>query len=101
MNMTHHAPTFTPTLYTITTAVLLYYASLFQLQEQEDNQTTTPPSQATEEWMLICHHNADMQLTMGTQEDIDWTLTAQSYHHLDEAPSFISQQRQAARQQIY
>ena len=38
---------------------------------------------------------------MDTQEDIDWTQAAQSYPNIDEAPSFISQQRQAARQHVF
>ena len=51
--------------------------------------------------MLICHHNADLQPSMDTQEDIEWTQAAQSYPNIDEAPSFISQQRQAARQHVF
>ena len=51
--------------------------------------------------MLICRQNADMQPSMDTQEDIDWTLAAQSYPNIDEAPSFIAQQRQAAGQHIF
>ena len=46
--------------------------------------------------MLICRKNADMQPNMDTQDDIDWISSAQSYPNIDEAPSFISQQRQAA-----
>ena len=60
-----------------------------------------PPSRVTEEWMLICHQNAEMQPSMETQEDIDWTASAQSYPNIDEAPSFISEQRQAAAQHVY
>ena len=71
------------------------------LQEQEGGQTTTPPPRPTEEWMLICQQNADLQPTMDTQEDIDWTLAAQSYPNLEEAPSFITQQRQAAGQHTF
>ena len=71
------------------------------LQEQEDSQTATPPARATEEWMLICCQNADLQLSVDTQEDIDWTSSAQSYPNIDEAPSFISQQRQAASQHVF
>ena len=60
-----------------------------------------PPSRLTEEWMLICCQNAEMQPSMDTQEDIDWTASAQSYPSIDEAPSFISQQRQAAGQHVF
>ena len=60
-----------------------------------------PPSRATEDWMLICCWNAEIQPNMDTQEDIDRTASAQSYPNIDEAPSFISQQRQAAGQHIF
>ena len=51
--------------------------------------------------MLICRQNADMQPGMDTREDIDWTAASQSYPNVDEAPSFISQHRQAAGQHIF
>ena len=51
--------------------------------------------------MLICRQNADLQPSIDTQEDIDWTSSAQSYPNIDEAPSFISQQRQAAGQHVF
>ena len=51
--------------------------------------------------MLICRQNADLQPSIDTQEDIDWTSSAQSYPNLDEAPSFISEQRQAAGQHVF
>ena len=51
--------------------------------------------------MLICRQNADLQPSIDTQEDMDWTLAAQSYPNLEEAPSFISQQRQAAGQHVF
>ena len=47
--------------------------------------------------MLICQLNADLH----TQEDIDWTLAAQSYPNLEEAPRFITEQRQAAAQHAF
>ena len=71
------------------------------LQEQDDGQTTTPSSRPTEEWMLICRQQADLQPSMDTRENIDWTLAAQSYPNIEEAPSFISQQRQAAGQHTF
>ena len=73
----------------------------FILQEQEASQTNTPPPRATEEWMLICQRNADLQPSMDTQDGIDWTLAAHSYPTLEEAPSFISQQKQAAGQHVF
>ena len=51
--------------------------------------------------MLICQQNADLQPSMDTQDGIDWTLAAHSYPTLEEAPSFISQQRQAAGQHLF
>ena len=51
-------------------------------QEQEDSPTTTSRSQPTEQWMLICQQSVDLQPSMDTQEDIDWTLAAQSYPNL-------------------
>ena len=71
------------------------------LQEQEGGQTNTPPPRPTEEWMLICQQNADLQPSMDTQDGIDWTPAAHSYPTLEEAPSFISQQRQAAGQHVF
>ena len=38
---------------------------------------------------------------METQEDIEWTSSTQSYPNIDEAPSFISQHRQAAGQHVF
>ena len=70
------------------------------LQEQEDGQTTTPSSRCTEEWMLICRQHAHLQPSMDT-ENIDWTLAAQSYPNIEEAPSFILQQCQAAGQHTF
>ena len=51
--------------------------------------------------MLICQCNADLQPSVDTQEDIDWTLAAQSYPNLEEAPRFITEQRQAAAQHAF
>ena len=42
-----------------------------------------------------------MKPSMDTQEDVDWTLAAQSYPNIDEAPSFIAQQRQAAGKHVF
>ena len=75
--------------------------SCLLLQEQEDDQTTTPLSRPTEEWMLICQQNADLQPNMDIQDNTDWTLAAHSYANIGEAPSFISQQRQAAGEHVF
>ena len=45
--------------------------------------------------------NVDLQPSIDTQGDIDWTQAARSYPNVDEAPSFISQQRQAAGQHVF
>ena len=51
--------------------------------------------------MLICQHNTELQPNTDSQQDIDWTKAAQTYPNVEEAPSFISQQRQAAGQHIF
>ena len=51
--------------------------------------------------MLICQRNTDLQPNTDSQEGIDWTLASQSYPNLEEAPSFISQQRQAAPEHVF
>ena len=51
--------------------------------------------------MLVCQHSNDLQPTSDSQDDIDWTQTAQSYPNLEEAPSFLSQQRQAAGEHMF
>ena len=51
--------------------------------------------------MPICRQNPEMQPRMNTQEDIDWTEAVQSYPNIDEAQSFIAQQRQAAGQHVF
>ena len=71
------------------------------LQEQDNIQHNITPSRPVEEWMLICQRNTDLQPNTDSQPDIDWTLDAQSYPNVDEAPSFISQQRQAAVQHVF
>lgn len=54
----------------------------------------------TEEWMLICQHSALLQPSTDCEQDINWTEAAQACVNLDESPSFISRQRQAAGQHI-
>lgn len=80
---------------------LTMYIHVKLFQEQEDGQIATASLQHTEKWMLICHQHADLEPSMDTQENIDWSLAAQSYPNLEEAPSFISQQRQAAGQHTF
>ena len=75
--------------------------SLLQEQEQEKSQQNAQPSQALEEWMLICQHNVYLQPNPDSLQDIDWIQAARSYSNVEEAPSFISQQRQAAGQHVF
>ena len=57
--------------------------------------TVTLGVTATEDWMLLCQGNADFQQpTTSESEGHDWTIAAQSYPNLSEAPSFMSQQQQ-------
>ena len=51
--------------------------------------------------MLICQRNTDLQPNTDSQQDIDWTLASQSYPNVEEAPSFISQLRQAAGEHVF
>ena len=51
--------------------------------------------------MLVCRQNQHSEPDVSSNEDVDWTLAAQSYPNLAEAPSFISQQRQAAEERIF
>ena len=51
--------------------------------------------------MLICQRNTDLQPNTDSQQDIDWTLASQSYPNVEEAPSFISQQRQVAAEHVF
>lgn len=67
------------------------------MQEQPDNEDRSQhPSRGqytTEEWMLICQHNIDVQPVSDPQENYDWTISSQSYSNLGEVPSFISSRR--------
>ena len=45
--------------------------------------------------------NSDLQPSTDSQQDVDWTQAAQSYPNVEEAPSFISQQRQAAGERVF
>ena len=51
--------------------------------------------------MLICQRNTDLQPNIDTQEEIDWTMSCLSYPNVEEAPSFLSQQRQAAGEHLF
>ena len=71
------------------------------LQNQEPDHDHAQPSRPIEEWMLICQRNTDLQPHADSQPDVDWTHAAQSYPNLEEAPSFISQQRQTPGHRVF
>ena len=71
------------------------------LQNQEPGHDHAQPSRPIEEWMLICQRNTDLQPHANSQPDVDWTHAAQSYPNLEEAPSFISQQRQTHGHRVF
>ena len=71
------------------------------LQNQEPGHDHAQPSRPIEEWMLICQRNTDLQPHTDSQPDVDWTHAAQSYPNLEEAPSFISQQRQTPGHRVF
>ena len=51
--------------------------------------------------MLICQRHADLQPNTDAREDVDWTMSSQEYPNVEEAPSFLSQHRQAADQHVF
>ena len=51
--------------------------------------------------MLICQHGSDHQPDAGSPEDFDWTAAARSYPNIEEAPTFITRQRQAAAEHVF
>ena len=44
--------------------------------------------------MFICQHNADLQPSTDSPQDIDWTQATQSYPSMEEAPSYYSSDKQ-------
>ena len=71
-------------------------------EEEQTGETENVSSAArpndTEDWMHICQNRPGFQQpnSRANSEDFDWTLAAQSYPNLREAPSFIAQQQQAS-----
>lgn len=51
--------------------------------------------------MLIYQQCGNSQPDVSTEEDFDWTAAARSYPNIEEAPSFISRQRQVATQHVF
>ena len=92
---------------------------LRRLQEQQQDETETSsdndhdPTEVesasssrmprdTDDWMLLCQrHLESQQTTSSSSEHHDWTLAAQMYPNLHEAPSFISQHQQTTDQPTF
>ena len=51
--------------------------------------------------MLICQSNADLQPSIETQDDADWSAGSQAYSNVEEMPTFISRHREAAGQHSF
>lgn len=60
----------------------------------------SPPTRTVEEWMMACRRSSDMQPSIDSQQDVDWTLTAQVYTNLEEMPSFITRQQHSATEHV-
>ena len=69
----------------------------FLFQEQ----TRTRPVRATEEWMLICQRNADLQPEFNSDNGCKWSESSDSYSNLEELPTFLSRHRQTAAPRTY
>ena len=51
--------------------------------------------------MLICRSNADLQPSIESQDDADWSAGSQAYPNVEEMPTFISWHRKTAGQQSF
>ncbi len=51
--------------------------------------------------MLVCQRSAELEPNTDSQDQVDWACAAQAYPNLEEMPSFISRQRDAATQQSF
>ena len=72
------------------------------MQEQDAHNTTAALTcRATEEWMLICQRNADMQPDSNCDEDNNWSSISAAYPKLEELPVFVTRQRQSAPQRTF
>ena len=65
-------------------------SSLSLLQEHSDERHAQQLAHNTEEWMLICQCNSELQQHSEGGAEIDWTMAAHQYTNLEEALSFIS-----------
>ena len=60
---------------------------------QNPSHSLNTTQRSTEEWMLICHRNAEFQSNC---DDYDWSASSSAYPNLDELPSFLTRHRQEA-----
>lgn len=51
--------------------------------------------------MLVCQRNADLQPSVHSQEDFNWSHAAQAYPNLEEMPSFIPRQQHSAATSVF
>ena len=88
------------TLYTCTYIVYITCTvcidSISCTQDEQQHEQQQHQRRAQDEWMLICQRAADLQPDTSSQEDFNWTVAAQSYSNLEEAPTFITRNRQQA-----
>ena len=82
---------------------LTLYNSCFihtSLLQEHDTQTPAAASRATEEWMLICQRNTDIQCDSNCEEN-NWSDISAAYPNLEELPVFITRQRQSHPQRTF
>lgn len=65
---------------------------------QDNSNHTTNQHRATEEWMLVCHRNADYGNNSDSDDDHNWSASATAYPNLEDLPTFITRQRQSAQE---
>ena len=75
------------------------YNYVFFIQDEDNNNATTT-HRATEEWMLICHRNADFS-GPSCDDDHNWSASSASYPNLEEFPTFITRQRESVQQRPF
>lgn len=76
-----------------------------QFQEENEDNIEQPeaerrhnslPNRAVEEWMLLCQLHPQLQFDDELSHSGDWTEAARAYPNIEEAPTFVARQREAA-----
>ena len=80
--------------------IVIVHESLIYVCTQDEFDPSTSHHRATEEWMLICHRNADFTNSRDCDEDHDWSASSSAYPNLEELPTFITR-RQSAQQHVF